>query len=139
MSEKKGKHFSYYLRLLKTASIDFSYKPGPIMEEKIIRSIKRQRFAKRIYRAAIIALFVVIIFFLGAGDLRFDIFKRFHLIRNTHSLAIDNQVGNFSLNLDKKTPSIESGLKISDKVSNDESDRMFKMIKYVVIANDGGW
>lgn len=153
MNEKEDKRFE---KLLKTASIDFSYKPGPLMEEKIIKRIKRQKYLSRFYKVSIGIIIVLIALFLGGQELGLKkIEKVFSLIElfEKHFVRNENEV-NFKLQSDFSSKNFNISLNnliVAENESNGENatnytdevkengDNIFKMIRYVSIANDGGW
>lgn len=153
MNEKQDRK---YEKLLKTASIDFSYKPGPLMEEKIIKRIKRQKYISKFYKISIGIVIALIALFLGGQELGlkkienvFSLIKVFeyHFERNgketNFKLQTDFSPKNFSISSSNFTvvESENSGKNFADetKVNGNEDDNIFKMIRYVSIANDGGW
>lgn len=154
MNEKEDKRFE---KLLKTVSIDFSYKPGPLMEQKIIRSIKRQKYLSKFYKISIGVIIILVALFFGGQELGlkniedvFSLIKEFeqHFVKNGNGtnfkLQTEPPTKNFSINSNNLTVSEnENNGKNSEdqsKENNKENgDSMFKMIRYVSIADDGGW
>uniref|UniRef100_A0A7C5YDB4 Uncharacterized protein n=1 Tax=Fervidobacterium nodosum TaxID=2424 RepID=A0A7C5YDB4_9BACT len=154
MNDKQDKRFE---QLLKTASIDFSYKPGPLMEEKIIKRIKRQKYLSRFYKVSIGVVIVLIALFLGGQELGLkkidnvfsliDLLEQ-HFVKNgkdtNFKLQTDFSTKNFNIsssdfsvveNWDNEKNNSEE----SKENSKENGDNMFKMIRYVSIADDGGW
>lgn len=138
-----------YSKLLKTFSINFSYKPGPMMEEKILKKIKRKKIIGIMYRFGIGVFLTLIILFFGTEELGWKypqrIFSLFESFREPVQRTIENSdVSSFSLgvnndpNLNLLKKNLEDYLN-NNNISQNGSDEIFKMIKYVSIANDGGW
>ncbi len=138
-----------YSKLLKTFSINFSYKPGPMMEEKILKKIKRKKIIGIMYRIGIGVFLTLIILFFGTGELGWNypqrIFSLFESLEKPAQKTSENpDVSNFSLGVNNNTnlnllkKNLEDNLD-SNEISQNGSDEIFKMIKYVSIANDSGW
>ncbi|HOJ94406.1 MAG TPA: hypothetical protein PK390_04140 [Fervidobacterium nodosum] len=138
-----------YSKLLKTFSINFSYKPGPMMEEKILKKIKRKKVIGIMYRFGIGVFLTLIILFFGTEELGWKypkrVFSLFDLFREAAQKTIENpDISSFSLginnnsNLNLLKKNLEDYLN-NNNISQNGSDEIFKMIKYVSIANDGGW
>ncbi|MGQ9856871.1 MAG: hypothetical protein ACUVQF_09050 [Fervidobacterium sp.] len=134
MSNPKG--FSSEKKYLKLVLSEYSYKPGPIMEEKIILKIKRRKLKSLIYRYGIAVLIIISILFAG-----FEYIKPGNYT-NSFTLMFHKAAETFKLFTEDNSPSIipateDASLEHSN-IENEEND-VFKIIRYTAIASDGGW
>ncbi|MFN3692084.1 MAG: hypothetical protein ACK4R7_04240 [Fervidobacterium sp.] len=173
-NEQRSRNMS---KIIKVFAHEFSYNPGPIMEEKIVRKIKRQKTKRILYKLGVVCVFFVI-FLLGSEKIVLEK----DIIGNTFSLQWlagknnqtshlnsdfnntgDKQSNNFKLifntniaknifvfsdeiNFEKKDFQMLIGneelvleKEKQEKQENVSEDNLFKMLKYVSIANDGDW
>ncbi|MCX7654186.1 MAG: hypothetical protein N2Z58_05880 [Fervidobacterium sp.] len=144
MNEEKDKRFS---QILKTVSVSFSYKPGPLMEEKIVKCIRKQKRLVIFYRLSVVVFILLIAVFLGPHQAIVKEFgKVFSLSENFENQLVQNE-NKTSFNLKTNIPAKTFDLSFSEKniesdenaAFNEEVDKVFKIIRYVSIANDNGW
>jgi hypothetical protein len=135
MSENRQEKPQKKEQIVKVIKDEFSYKPGPLMEEKIIRTIRRRKMRRFIYKIGlIVTLSVFLLLFKTEGiNINFKVFER------TFSLKFSSKENSFNL----FNNSIHENERASQKIENDESpdssDHFFEMLKYAVIASDGDW
>ncbi|MFN6991199.1 MAG: hypothetical protein ACK4MM_00610 [Fervidobacterium sp.] len=173
-NEKQSRSMS---KIVKAFAHEFNYNPGPIMEEKIVRRIKRQKIKRILYRVGVfLIIFVVLLigsekivlekstrqnafslqWFFGKNNqvknLNTDLNVMDDKQSNDFKLIINNEMVKnlFELNYENyekegiqvlnenKTLVLERELE-KGKTENGTEDNLFKMLKYVSIANDGDW
>ncbi|MEJ5257966.1 MAG: hypothetical protein WHS64_06925 [Fervidobacterium sp.] len=130
------KEFSGERKYLKLVLSEYSYKPGPIMEEKIILKIKRRKVRSLIYRYGIAILIIISILFAGFEYIKPGSYT------NSFTLMFHKAAETFKLFTENDNPSVipaseDASLEHSN-VENEEND-VFKIIRYTAIASDGGW
>ncbi|MEN3043476.1 MAG: hypothetical protein ABDH59_09335 [Fervidobacterium sp.] len=144
MNEERDKKFS---QILKTVSVSFSYKPGPLMEEKIVKCIKKQKRLVIFYKLSVMIIILLIAVFLGPHQAIVKEFgKVFSLFENFENRLVQNE-NKTSFDLKPNIPAETFDLSFSNQnIESDENtqfseegDKVFKIIRYVSIANDNGW
>jgi hypothetical protein len=107
---------------------EYSYKPGPLMEEKIIRKIKRSKLKRMFFKIGIVVTIAFLILFA-----RFESAQSFRIRENFSAIlqAIENQK---SLSSNSKT--LTNG---QNMLENNMNDPLFKILRYTAIASDGDW
>lgn len=100
---------------------EYSYKPGPLMEEKIIREIKKSKLRKMFFRVALVVAIGLIVIFSKFEALELSILKE----------RISAKLSNTGNSPTLSTEQV--------KESENNNDLLFKMLKYVAIASDGNW
>jgi len=120
-----------YDKAIKIASAQMNYKAGPLMEEKLVKMIRKRKIISAIYKIGALAVIVLAVFLIGSEKLS---------IAKVHSPSVASET------LNSSELSVESADNASNvqqpntaNSSEDEQDPFFKMMKYVSIASDGNW
>jgi|GEM_PF-485708 len=115
---------------------EFSYRPGPLMEEKIVRKIRRRKIKSFTYKVGIVFILVVFAILFETESINFNITS----IEKTFSLKFTSRSTSFVLfdsHSQEDSELIENG--DIENSNNDGIDPLFRMIKYASIASDGDW
>lgn len=160
MSEQ---HIPNFSKIVKNFAHTFSYNPSPRMEEKIVKVIRRQKIKRISYKVGAFALILLIVIFFSsekiglesknmfslnwflkdnnqlrqnsvqANENNFDYLNGFDLVIGSDAINDNDSMGNAS------DSDIKSNNGTTVSKSEKEEDNLFKMLKYVSIANDGEW
>jgi hypothetical protein len=131
MSRKNHENFTHIggsSFVTKFIAKEYSYKPGPLMEEKIIRKIKRSKLKRMFFKIGIVVTIAFVILFT-----RFESAQSFRIRENFSAIlqTIENQK---SLSSNSKT--LTNGQNMDE---NNMKDPLFKTLRYTAIASDGDW
>ncbi|WP_448374759.1 hypothetical protein [Fervidobacterium sp.] len=110
---------------------EFSYRPGPLMEEKIIRKIKRRKIRSFLYKVGIVFILSVFVILFETESINFNITS----LEKTFSLKFTTKNTSFVL-FDSHS---QEDSELIENSRNGELDPLFRMLKYASIASDGGW
>lgn len=99
-----------YVKLVKMFRLRLDYRPGPNMEQKILKALRRRKRRMLFFRVSVIVLVALIVLWLGPSRTRITLI---------YPLS--------------KTIERESA------EQTQQSDLMFKTLKYTSVANDGNW
>ncbi len=131
MSRKNHENFTHMGKsnlVAKFIAKEYSYKPGPLMEEKIIRKIKRNKLKRIFFKMGIVVTIAFVILFT-----KFESAQSFRIKQNFSSIQqrIENQEP-VSSNLKTLTNG-------QNTYENHMNDLLFKTLRYTAIASDGDW
>ncbi|AFG35063.1 hypothetical protein QQE94_04465 [Fervidobacterium pennivorans subsp. shakshaketiis] len=121
-------HIGEFSLVAKFIAKEYSYKPGPLMEEKIIRKIKRSKLKRVFFKMSIVITIAFIILFT-----KFESVQPFRIKQNFSSFqqTIENQK---LISSNSKTLT-----NIQNMYENNMNDLLFKTLRYTAIASDGDW
>jgi hypothetical protein len=131
MSRKNHENFTHIggsSFVAKFIAKEYSYKPGPLMEEKIIRKIKRSKLKRMFFKIGIVVTIAFVILFT-----RFESAQSFRIRENFSAIlqTIENQKP-----LSSNSKTLSNGQNIHE---NNMNDPLFKTLRYTAIASDGDW
>ena len=117
-----------YNKVIKIASVQMNYKPGPIMEEKVIKMIRRKKLASIMYKVGFFSVIVLTVLLIGS--------ERLGIINLSSNLSAKGSIDNTPQIISDDTET-SNGTTLSNSTNGE--DPVFKMMKYVSIASDGNW
>lgn len=124
--ERNGNHV--YEKALKIFYIRTNYLPGPIMEEKIISTIRRKKRRTAFYRVSLVFLAISIVVLLGPSKLREPLLELTERLNPPSFQRVSEQIHS-------ENPKGSRGSESRETVR----DPVFEMLKFLSVANDGDW
>lgn len=120
-----------YNKAIKIASVHMNYKPGPIMEEKLIKMIRRKKFTSIMYKVGFFTVIVLTVFLIGS--------EKLGIINLNSTFSTNENIDSTSQIVLNDTETSKTSDETTLSNSTNGEDPMFKMMKYVSIASDGNW